>query len=217
MHCRRASGQRHACSWDHQLRYPGDHPSQAYMVLAAMFLFLALCGVVPPIAIPISTLHLVCWFALLIASTCRGLPSLKFCVSPSAATPTTRRNGLKRGGPGGLRPLLLLLCFSSLRWAGACDSEGHNRLEISSLSDEVTLPGPERVASSSRLPHGSASTLDRAPARKRALRRAIGRAARNPDHTTTYRGKRCTLDGLTGCLAGRGGTARSAEPKVPRP
>ena len=39
------------------------------------------------------------------------------------------------------------------------------------------------------------------PPRKRALRRAIGRAARNPEHTTMYKERPCTLRTLTGRLA----------------
>ncbi|CAE7429260.1 Pol [Symbiodinium natans] len=38
--------------------------------------------------------------------------------------------------------------------------------------------------------------------RKRALRRAIGRAARNSDHTTMYKGRRCTLQALRGVNSG---------------
>ncbi|CAE7204775.1 unnamed protein product [Symbiodinium sp. CCMP2592] len=48
---------------------------------------------------------------------------------------------------------------------------------------------------------GRHSLSPRAIIRKRALRRAIGRATRTPTHTTTYRGRVCALNTLQGATA----------------
>ena len=48
--------------------------------------------------------------------------------------------------------------------------------------------------------------------RKRALRRAIGRAARNPARSTHYKGRLCTLDTLKEASASSGARPRPAEP-----
>ena len=93
------------------------------------------------------------------------------------------------------KQLLFMLCTGCLIQTGTSTKTGVAK------EATVTVVGSEPV--SSRMPAlqtaGYQSVATAGPAslpRKRALRRAIGRAARNPDQSTHYKGRLCTLDTL---------------------
>ena len=105
-----------------------------------------------------------------------------------------------RTGFGWVRCALYMLCFCTFCQAAASAPIARASAEHSPLSQPhsclMGLPDRELDSRQAR-PHPSGHA---APSRKRALRRAIGRAARHPMHTTTYKGRSCTLQNLTGRL-----------------
>ena len=101
------------------------------------------------------------------------------------------------------KKLLFLLCIGCLIQTGTSTRTG--------LAKEAAtaIVGSESVSSHMpALPAAGGSSVAKAgPARlprKRALRRAIGRAARNPAQSTHYKGRLCTLDTLREVPAGSG-------------
>ena len=99
------------------------------------------------------------------------------------------------------RRLLFLLCIGCIIHNGTCTQIGSGLQVAAETEGQVPTPHtvPALPATGRLQPTAAEST--RLP-RKRALRRAIGRAARNPDHSTRYRGRLCTLDNLRGITTG---------------
>ena len=99
--------------------------------------------------------------------------------------------------------LLFLLCIGCLIQTGTCT-------RTASATEEATAIVSSTLESSRMLAlptAGCQSVAKAGPAhllRKRALRRAIGRAARNPAQSTHYKGRLCTLDTLRAAPAHSG-------------
>ena len=98
---------------------------------------------------------------------------------------------------------LFLLCISCLIQTGTC-TRTTLATEAATASGSSTLESSRMLA----LPTAGCQSVAKAgPAhllRKRALRRAIGRAARNPAQSTHYKGRLCTLDTLRAAPANSG-------------
>ena len=84
-----------------------------------------------------------------------------------------------------------------------------------SRSGFSTLTGPAPTAARLETPGPDAQVCTKAPLAGNRKRRAIGRAIRHPDHTTTRRGRRCTLEMLGHTMSGP--TSRPAQRRPSQP
>ena len=99
-------------------------------------------------------------------------------------------------GSGWVRCALYMLCFCTFCQAAACAPIARASAGPSPPSQPHSCfmdPAGRDLDSRQARPRNSGHA---APSRKRALRRAIGRAARHPTHTTTYKGRSCNLQNL---------------------
>ena len=113
------------------------------------------------------------------------------------------RPALNASMPGGYsrpsrvlcRRLVFVLCMSCFIWPG-CST----RTAFATRTADSTVASDLPVQHTRPLPAADCRTLASAGPtplpRKRALRRAIGRAARHPAQTTHYKGRLCTLTAL---------------------
>ena len=179
---------------------PDQQPEQAYMVsavtLRAVWGVLTLwcwCWVVySPSMLHVYALLCLCLgLAAFYALAAGGRYHAGALIARGRGSFAGTRSCRIRTGFGWVRCALYMLCFCTFCQAAASAPIARASAEHSPLSQPHScLMGlPDRDLDSR---HG--------PDPKRALRRAIGRAARHPMHTTTYKGRSCTLQNLTGRL-----------------